>query len=207
MNICWIFSGVFSMRNKSALRNISWLGLLAFIMAGCAGKPILVDNGYFRGQRDALYQLVGWSFDGRVAVRRGDESWTATISWVRRLADEKIRLSGPLGQGGVAIRITRDFVAVDRGDGEIVYRDNSDAFVTDELGFYVPLRSLRYWVVGLADPDAAFEDIDNGFIQNDWTVLFRQMQQTGTGIMPRKIEVSNGNVRLKLIIDQWREYE
>ena len=179
---------------------------LVLVLAGCAVKPVKTVSVFNRGEREDLYQLTSWAFEGRVALRRDNESWTANITWKRRLADENIRLSGPLGQGGMVIHISEDFVGIDRGEGEIRYPDRSDEFITEQLGFYVPFKSLRYWVIGLVDPEAAFEDIENGFVQNGWTVLIRQMQQTEVGMMPRKIDVSNGEVKLKLIIDQWQEH-
>ncbi|MGR9046270.1 MAG: lipoprotein insertase outer membrane protein LolB [Gammaproteobacteria bacterium] len=179
--------------------------LLIALLAGCAVKPVGVVSKFNRNEREGLYRLTSWAFDGRVAVKSVDDSWTANISWKRRLEDENIRLSGPLGQGGVAIHIGDNFVSIDRGDGEVSYWEPSDAFISEQLGFYVPLKSLRYWVVGLIDPDTAFEDIENGFVQNGWTVLIRQMQRTGFGMMPRRIDVSNQDVKLKLIIDQWQE--
>ncbi|GAB4256042.1 MAG: hypothetical protein Kow0065_04530 [Methylomicrobium sp.] len=101
------------------------------------------------------------------------------------------------------MRLGEDFVDVDRGDGSVRYHDVSDQFVTEQLGFYVPLRSLRYWVVGVADPGVPYESIGNGFIQDGWMVLFRSMQRTELGMLPYKVDVSNQDVRLRLVIDQW----
>lgn len=181
--------------------------VLVSMLGGCAVEPLKTVSVFDRAERGKLYQLTHWAFDGRVALMRDHESWTANITWKRRSADEDIRLSGPLGQGGVAIHIAEDFVGIDRGDGEVKYADRSDEVVAEELGFYVPIKSLRYWVVGLVDPESTFEDIESGFIQDGWTVLIKQMQQTSVGMMPRKIDVTNREVKLKLIIDQWQEHD
>ena len=181
--------------------------MLLLVLAGCAVKPLKTVSVYNRAEREALYQLTRWAFDGRVAWKHDNESWTANISWKRQLTNETIRLSGPLGQGGVFIRITDDYVAIDRGEGEIKYKGRSNELISEALGMYVPLESLRYWVVGLVDPNTAFEDIKNGFVQNGWTILIKQLQQTEMGMLPRKIDVTNREVGLKLIIDQWREHD
>ncbi|MGR9051128.1 MAG: lipoprotein insertase outer membrane protein LolB [Gammaproteobacteria bacterium] len=184
---------------------VTWLPVL--MLAGCTVAPVHTIPGFDRAVRDDYYRLTQWVFDGRIAAVRGRESWTANITWKRHDADENIRLAGPLGQGGLAIRISDHSVFVDSGEGEVEYYHPSDDFIAEELGFYVPLGSLHWWVVGLADPESAFTDITNGFVQNGWTIRIRELQQTELGLLPRKMQVSSRDVKLKLIIDQWRKYE
>lgn len=180
---------------------------VVFFLSGCSSVPVKTEADYSDSGREGLYELRDWVLDGRISLRASNESWSASIEWQRHDDDETIRLMGPLGQGAVFIHIADEYVDVDRGDGPARYLDRSDDFVTEQLGFYVPLRSLRYWVVGLIDPGSPSEDIGNGFIQDGWRVLYREMQQTGRGVLPYKIDVSNREVKLKLIIDQWNMHD
>ena len=174
-------------------------------MVGCAVEPVKPLSGYHRAGRNGLYQLTAWSFDGRVAIVHGEDADSANIRWMRRADEEKIRLSGPLGQGAVVIHIGREFLSIDRGEGEIKYRGREERSVTEQLGFYAPFRSLRYWVLGLVDPDAPFQDVANGFVQKGWTVTIDQMQMTALGVMPRKVEIKSDAIKLKFIMDHWRK--
>lgn len=180
---------------------------VVFVLSGCSSAPVKTGADYSDSGRGGLYELRDWALDGRISLRASNESWSASIEWQRRDDDETIRLIGPLGQGAVFIHIADEYVDVDRGDGAARYLDRSDDFITEQLGFYVPLRSLRYWVVGLIDPGSPSEDVVNGFIQDGWRVLYREMQQTGRGVLPYKIDVSNQEVKLKLIIDQWNMHD
>lgn len=177
---------------------------LAINLSGCVTAPVKVAPEYSRQERDGLYNLNSWAFDGRVAVVGKRESWQANIDWQRLDTEEVIRLSGPLGQGAVSIHITDTYIGVDEGNGEIKFDKNDDAQVAERLGFFVPVRSLRYWVLGLVEPKVPFEEVEMGFVQSGWVVKFKQMQQTEYGFMPYKINVSNQEVRLKLVIDRWQ---
>jgi outer membrane lipoprotein LolB len=112
-------------------------------------------------------------------------------------------LSGPLGQGATLIELTDTTVVIDRGDGKVHKSTEPEAFINQQLGAFVPIRSLRYWVIGLADPTQPATKIPNGFKQGDWLVEYKQQQSTENDALPRKITVMNTQVKLKLIIDQW----
>lgn len=195
------------MRNQYTRSRYGWLVLVLSVLTGCSTSPVKDLAAYSELGRGELYQLREWSLDGRVSLTAQHDSWAGAIEWRRADSEEMIRVSGPFGQGAVDINIADDYVDVDRGDGAVRYYDRSDEFITEQLGFYVPLRSLRYWVLGLTDPNVSFENIGNGFIQDSWTIRYRKMQKTDRGLLPYKIDVSNPEVKLKLIIDQWNTHE
>ncbi|WP_341326298.1 lipoprotein insertase outer membrane protein LolB [Methylotuvimicrobium sp. KM2] len=195
------------MRNQYTRSRYGWLVLVLTVLTGCSTSPVKDLAAYSELGRGEFYQLREWSLDGRVSLTARHDSWAGAIEWRRADSEEMIRVSGPFGQGAVNINIADDYVDVDRGDGAVRYYDRSDEFITEQLGFYVPLRSLRYWVIGLADPNESFENIGNGFIQAGWTIRYRKMQKTDRGLLPYKIDVSNPEVKLKLIIDQWNTHE
>ena len=68
---------------------------------------------------------------------------------------------------------------------------------------FVPVRSLRYWVIGLPEPTSPYIATATGFTQAGWLIDYKQMQSVDKQSMPHKITVSNEQVKLKLIIDQW----
>jgi len=78
-----------------------------------------------------------------------------------------------------------------------------EEFINQQLGMFVPVRSLRYWVVGLPEPSRSYKDTDIGFNQAGWLSEYKQMQPVDDGTMPLKMMVMNKQVKLKLIIDHW----
>jgi outer membrane lipoprotein LolB len=185
--------------------NARWLGWLFIIalLSACSTAPVEPETQYSKAARESLYKLERWSFEGRLALTGKNDSWSASIDWAHRPDDEKIKLSGPLGQGATVIQFTNDLVTIDRGDGHAQSSTQPEAFINQQLGMFVPVRSLRYWVVGLPEPRSAFVETATGFKQAGWLIEYKQMQAVEGQAMPRKITVTNEQVKLKLILDQW----
>jgi len=150
-----------------------------------------------------LYDLERWSFEGRLALTGQNDSWSANISWEHSPEAEKIRLSGPLGQGSVVISLKGNVVTIDRGGDDVQSSTQPEEFINQQLGMFVPVRSLRYWVVGLPEPSQSYKETDAGFNQGGWLSEYKQMQPVDNGTMPLKMMVMNKQVKLKLIIDRW----
>ena len=182
-----------------------WLGwwCLVLMLSACSTVPVEPEVHYSKIAREHLYKLERWSFEGRLALTGKNDSWSASINWGHRPDDEKIKLSGPLGQGATVIQLTGDLVTIDRGDGQAQSSTQPEEFINQQLGMFVPVHSLRYWVVGLPEPTSAFVETATGFKQAGWFIEYKQMQPVDNQSMPRKITVTNEQVKLKLIIDQW----
>ncbi|MDD2801709.1 MAG: lipoprotein insertase outer membrane protein LolB, partial [Methylococcales bacterium] len=132
-------------------------------MTGCATiaeKPLSV---YASKQRHYIYGLEYWSFEGRLAVSGPKDSWSANVAWDHSPLEEKMKLTGPLGQGAIIIQLKDNKVSIDRGKGDVFSSDEPEKFITHELGAFVPLKSLRYWAVGVPELGKDFHEIGEGF--------------------------------------------
>ena len=179
-----------------------WWGF-ALLLSACSTVPVEPEVHYSKIAREHLYKLEQWSFEGRLALTGKNDNWQANINWGHRPDDEKIKLSGPWGQGATVIQLTGDLVTIDRGDDQVQSSTRPQEFINQQLGMFVPVQSLRYWVIGLPEPTSAFVETATGFRQAGWFVEYKQMQSVDDQSMPRKITVTNEQVKLKLIIDQW----
>jgi outer membrane lipoprotein LolB len=185
-----------------ACKWVLW-GFLLSILSACAIVPMEIVPAYSSKARLDLYELAHWEFDGRLAIADQNDSWSASIIWGHSPTEDELKLAGPLGQGAVIIKLSGNKVMVDRGDGDVRWSDRSDEFVSHELGVFVPVRALRYWVVGLPEPSLDFQEVEDGFRQGGWHVAFKKMQSIEGRMMPQKIAIINDEVKLKLFIDHW----
>ena len=179
------------------------LGCALLMLSACTNMRVEPKVNYATLTNTSLYQLEQWTLDGRLALTGKNDSWQASINWVHQPENEAIKLAGPLGQGATTIQLTGDRVTLDRGDGKVQSSNQPEAFINQQLGMFVPIRSLRYWVVGLPEPGQAFIKTAEGFTQAGWLVEYPQMQRIDRQAMPRKMTVTNAQIKLKLIIDQW----
>ena len=181
---------------------IVFFGLLNLI--ACSSTPIISSDSYQRRSRSHLYELKQWQFQGRLALQAENDSWTANLDWQHQFDKDELKLSGPLGVGAVLINLDSKGIRVDTGNGKPEYSQDPDKFLYEKLGHFVPVSALKYWVLGLADPHLAVVDFDNGFQQAGWRVEFKQMQSSESELMPRKLLLTDGASKLKLIIKQWQ---
>ncbi|MBK8817097.1 MAG: outer membrane lipoprotein LolB [Methylococcaceae bacterium] len=177
---------------------------MALILSACAGFTSSPVGVYSSAPNAHLYTIKSWHLEGRLAVIAHNDSWSASIDWGHLPDVETIKISGPLGQGAVAIELNPESVTIDRGGGDIQTSNQPQKFISQQLGLDVPLESLRFWAIGLPEASSEFQKTTDGFIQNGWLISYKEMQHAGNEILPRKMSVSKNNMRLKLIIDQWK---
>jgi outer membrane lipoprotein LolB len=179
------------------------LYLVILMVSGCTTEIVAPETLYSKITRESLYNLEQWSFEGRLGLTGIKDSWQANINWQHRSSDEEIKLSGPLGQGATIIKLTGTLVTIDRGNDKIQTSLEPEAFISQQLGMFVPVRSLRYWVIGVPEPGSPYVEAGLGFRQAGWLIEYKQMQRVNAQNMPRRITVANEKVKLKIMIDQW----
>ena len=176
---------------------------VVLLLSACASVTPVPEGAYTQAARTHLYDMQEWRLQGRLAIAAPKDSWSASIEWVHLPNGEKIRLSGPLGQGAVVIELAGDAVKIDRGGGNVQTSNHPEQFISQQLGLLVPLKSLRFWAVGLPESGRDFQETSDGFVQGGWLIAYKEMQKTGVETMPHKMAVSDEHVKLKLIVDQW----
>ena len=177
--------------------------ILTALLVSCADVPVKSTTPFQLSGRDYLYSKTSWSFAGRMAITDENDSFTASIAWKHQGRQDKLELAGLFGQGRTLIELTDDGVVIDNGDERLQYSGNADELVSRQVGIDIPVSALKYWVLGLVEPELEYGVLEKGFVQSGWNVSYPQMQIVGQNIMPRKIRVEQEDVKLKLIINHW----
>ena len=122
----------------------------------------------------------------------------------------ELRVSGPFGIGAATIAGTENNVTVRTRSGTY-QSDDPQAWIESKMGWTLPLGGLRYWVLGLPSPhsEAEIELNPQGQItaleQDGWHLAYTEYMRGGAYDLPRKFEVSNDEVRLKVVVDAWSD--
>ena len=183
---------------------------VALILTSCAlfeNAPEIVPDAAMRSR---LATLKHWRMDGRVGVRRADESWHAGLIWNHEPDTDRLYLSGPFGQGALNIKVTRHSIRVASADGTVEESDDPARMLESLIGVAVPVSALRYWILGLSYPDAecGCEYDRSGRLkklnQLGWVTEYQDYQTVEQWSVPKKLSVENASTRLKLVIDEWR---
>lgn len=177
--------------------------MAVFLLSSCASLPDKVEKPFDLQARAALYGKNDWSFSGRMSVTDEVNAVSASIEWLHHNKLENIKLSGPFGQGRARIILTDTAVEVEQAGESIRYLGDVDEIVSTQIGVQLPASSLKYWVLGLTEPNVDYVQSESGFMQHGWKVTYLEMQSSGGFELPRKIKIERGKARLKLIINQW----
>ncbi|HUP90670.1 MAG TPA: lipoprotein insertase outer membrane protein LolB [Solimonas sp.] len=119
-----------------------------------------------------------------------------------------LRVSGPFGIGAVGIAGTDEQVEVRTRKGTFETSD-PEGWIQEKMGWTLPVRGLRRWVLGLptARSEAHLElDIDGQVAvleQEGWRLDYTEYADHNGVMLPRKFELANKEVKIKVLIDRW----
>jgi outer membrane lipoprotein LolB len=181
---------------------------LVLSLGGCtATTPPPAMSSALQSQ---LLALAHWRMEGRIGIKTSADAFQASLQWEHERNQDRVRVAGPFNQGGVSIVLQDDLILI--RDNRGVLRTSRDAagLLRQELGFAVPLASLRYWVIGIPEPASP------GAPRYDDTGLLRQLRQDGWSLeyerfvpvqgfaLPQKLSAQGAEMKLKLVVDDWK---
>jgi outer membrane lipoprotein LolB len=179
----------------------------ATVLAGCiTTRPAPLPSATAWEQRVAdLQKAQVWQLDGRAAVAVGTQGWQATLDWQQRAGSTEVHLSGPFGVGALVLKQSADGLSLNGAPP-------SDAVLTqlqEKLGFELPLDHLRFWLLGVPDPSAAFELERNAqdralhLTQSDWSIDYDRYMAVGGDSLPAHLVLQRDTVRVRIAVDHW----
>jgi outer membrane lipoprotein LolB len=190
------------------VRGLAAVILLSLFLQGCATlKPTESSQLAWETRRERLIRIDRFTLQARVSSG-GLFGVKGNLHWRQLPESFDMRVAGPFGIGAATI--------TGRGR-EVEIRTSKRTFTTQDpegdlkarLGWTFPVTHLRYWVLGQPAPGsrAEFEFDRAGRItaleQDGWTLAFDEYQDAGAVELPRKFEVANSELRLKVVVDTW----
>lgn len=178
--------------------------LLAVLLGGCTSLP----PAPLLAARPAQPELAPFALNGRISVKYNGSSHSAGLRWTHRAQTDEVLLLAPLGQ--TAARIYSDARHTTLDDGDKHYENESaEALMQEVLGWYLPLRGLHHWLLGLprkASP-AQTERDGNGRIdvlhQDGWEVRYLRYDGNRPDSLPRRLQLRREGLQVQLLIDEW----
>lgn len=191
--------------------------LLASWLAACAGPAPVPDEqklpsgADWRQHASSVASLENWFLKGRIAIRTGQEGWNATLHWRQQGERFNLRVLAPLGQGTVELHgRTGGQIVLNTSDNQRYTAEDAESLMREQLGWAVPVEGLKYWIRGLPAPTgdiAAATPDSEGRIrtleQKGWHIEIKEYAETLGRDLPRKLEMVNQRLELKLVVQSW----
>ncbi len=187
------------------------LGSCTSITTKTQPQPSTPPIFYTEKQRNTwLNSLQTWEASGRFAIKKGDEGSSGSFEWNQYSHnDYKIHFYGPFGAGNAYLIANANEVTWKDSEG-ITTAKTPDALMMLKTHFIFPVSSLYDWILGrpssVSHIDAIQRDKQKRLIylnQSDWQIVYLAYISVGQGELPTKIEMTSGDLKIKLLISEW----
>ncbi len=208
--------------------------ITTLVLVGCASAPITQAPATSTAAEAAwgirqvkLAAVATWTLKGRIAVNNnaatditpgteinsapapGAINISAMLHWAQQPSDYHIDVVPPFGQGAIRLEGNSEGVVMRLPGGRQLSAASPDALLYAQTGLRLPIRSLRYWVMGRPDPASEVRKVldDTGralwLEQSGWRVEFLRYTQINGLDMPDKLVMTRSPMHLRLVIDRW----
>lgn len=196
------------------LRTITCALLCAALMGGCATRPrvaLAPADGEQRlsSRESALFERTHFSLNGRIAVSNGNDGGSGRFFWEQRGQAFTLRFVAPVGTQNWRIESQPGQALLIESSGAVRVAATADELLQRELGWRVPSRSLRYWILGMRAPESdatpSFDEAGNlsSLSQAGWQIDYLRFDQTQQPPLPTKLFARSGKNEVRISIRTW----
>ena len=175
-------------------------------LAACVTtRPVPPPTTAWTQRVGELQGANAWQLDGRAAVALGTQGWQATLNWQQADNAAEVHLSGPFGIGALVLKQTPGGLSLNGAPP-------SDAVlsqVQEKLGFDLPIENLHYWLLGVPNPGSTFDlsrneqDRAKVLSQAGWSIAYDRYMPVAGDLLPARLVMTAGDVRVRIVIDHW----
>ena len=180
------------------------------VLAGCAtlrrpAVPPVTAPAAWNQRLTELEHAGSWQLDGRAAAALGEQGWQASLDWRQNGSSSEVHLAGPLGVGATNIKVTPGGVSLNGAAPDEAVAGE----LQQKLGFEPPLDDLRYWLLGIPDPQQPFELTRNAqdraarLSQAGWTIDYDEYMPAAGDLLPKRLVLNRGGARVRIAVDRW----
>lgn len=187
---------------RSLLRLAALLCAVA-MLGGCATAP--PQAVAVAAERRAL---ASFDLKGRMSATDGSQGANGQIEWRHNAVRDEVTLYSPLGQIAARLESSLHGAELLTSDGKLYQADSADALLPQLLGVTLPVARLAHWVQAAPPSEAEVRDRDGEgrpalVIDQGWRIEYLEYHPGAADALPRRLDVSRGDARIRLIIDQW----
>ena len=203
---------------KFKLSYLAIIYILLTALSGCStinqnASSILISSNpkiTWEQQRVKLSKLNHWNLSGVIGIISNNHGESANFNWSQNRHTFKIEISGPLGIGAVYLNGDKNQTTLISSKGKRYTANNPEELMYTQMGWYVPIKGLYYWVKGMPIPNQpARKRLNNlGLIstlyQSGWEIRYDNYILINKKYpLPRKIIMIGNGLKIKLINKEW----
>jgi outer membrane lipoprotein LolB len=184
------------------------------LLSACATQTPLTEKTKeqnWKSNKAELEKIHSWTLQGRIAVQMEKQSGSASLQWKQDDEEYLIRIIGPFGKGTIELNGNKQGVSLRDANDQLQHAKDAETLLKSYLGWYVPINGLHYWIRGLPNPEQSIETMvldENSRIsalsQAGWQVSYGAYMKVDMPYLPRKLEIRNQGLKVKLTVRKWQ---
>lgn len=182
---------------------------LLIFLCGCATFEPSSKSISWKSRVTELNRIQSWTAQGSVSIQQVNKTDIASLQWHQQNDHYQIKLFGPLGFGQVEIIGTSSVITLNQSNHSPISAATPD-LIQSQLGWYMPISNLYYWVRGLSAPSIASKKTFDAYgrltqlKQEGWMIEYLEYTMVNHVELPRKIQLSTHELKIKLVIREWK---
>lgn len=149
---------------------------------------------------------------GKLAVRTSQDRFSTNIYWLHSPQRDELTLTTVLGTTLLSLS-SQDGLVTLNVDGETYQDTNAQRLLTRVSGWSIPIDSLPLWLTGQltagdklisSDSQQRPSKLVNSQQLPPWQVEFKSWQKQSGADVPRLLNLTRGDLRLKLQLNKWQ---
>ncbi len=181
---------------------------LPLLLAACVSAPAVRmkgDAALLNEQEAREHALAGtdhW-------VLQGKDGGSGSLSWSQDGERYEFTVRSPVVGKSFRLSGGPDGALLEGVDGGPIRGPDAESLMLKALGWDVPLRELRAWVLGLradggpAELSFGTDRLPSLLQQDGWNVDYREWDATRQPPVPKKVFAEKPPYRVRLSIDSW----
>lgn len=204
------------MTYASLKRGLRYLGaVLPLLLAACVPTPAVRMKGdaVLLGEQEARERALAdadhWSLQGKLGVSDGKDGGSGTLNWTQNGEHYEFTLRSPVIGKSFRLSGGPDGALLEGVDGGPLRGPDAESLMHKALGWEVPLRDLRAWVLGLradsgpAELSFGANRLPSLLQQDGWGVDYREWDTGRQPPMPTKVFAEKPPYKVRLSIESW----
>ena len=188
--------------------------VLPLLLAACVPAVRMKgDSGLLNAQQtreQGLAHADHWVLQGRLGVSDGKQSGSGGFSWTQDGDHYVFVMQGP-PLSGANFRLSGgpDGALLEGLKSGPLQGPDAEALMRKALGWEVPLRDLRAWVLGLradtgpAELSVGTNRLPSQLQQDGWIVDYPEWDEAHQPPLPKKVFAANPPYKVRLSIESW----
>ncbi len=160
-----------------------------------------------------LRPVKHWTLTAHIAVSNGRDGGSGQLEWRQDGQSYSFVVRAPVTGRTWKLSGDAETAVLEGVDPQPDRGTNAYQLLRDRLGWDVPLRDLRAWILGMRAPAMASQvEFDAQGLpavirQDGWMVEYRDWYDDRNPPLPRKLFASKGKSHVRVVIEDWSLHE